>query len=155
MSAALLISDMTVIAAIGTDLQERVVREASALSEAFDDELHVVRALERKEYSDEESADEETTILNVSRPEAEIREYAEQSAAEAADGIAGEYEAVGMVGNPARKLIRYADDQDARYVVIAGRKRTAVGKVLFGSVTQSVLLNATCPVVTIMPDDEE
>jgi len=145
---------MTVIAAVGTELQDRVVREAWALSEAFDDELHVVRALEPENYPDDDETVLTREVGNVSRPEEEIRDYAAETAAEAAAEIASEYEAVGLIGNPARELIRYADDHDARYVVIGGRKRTAVGKVLFGSVTQSVLLNATCPVVTIMPEDE-
>lgn len=43
-------------------------------------------------------------------------------------------------GEPADAILRLADEQDAEMIVVAGRKRTPTGKVLFGSVTQSVIL---------------
>jgi len=43
-------------------------------------------------------------------------------------------------GEPADAILRLADEQDADMIVVAGRKRTPTGKVLFGSVTQSVIL---------------
>lgn len=42
---------------------------------------------------------------------------------------------------PADGILDLADDIDADLVVMGGRKRSPAGKVLFGSVTQSVLLN--------------
>nr|WP_268762303.1 universal stress protein [Halorubrum saccharovorum] len=44
--------------------------------------------------------------------------------------------------------MRYADERDARYIVVSPRRRSKTGKVLFGSVAQSILLNATTPVVS-------
>ena len=61
-------------------------------------------------------------------------------------------EVVGLVGRPSQRVIEYAEDVDADYLVVGGRKRSSVGKVLFGSVTQSILLNADCPVVTVMEE---
>ena len=43
-------------------------------------------------------------------------------------------------GEPADAILRLADEEDADMIVVAGRKRTPTGKVLFGSVTQSVIL---------------
>jgi len=42
---------------------------------------------------------------------------------------------------PAAGIRALADDVDADLVVMGGRKHSPAGKVLFGSVTQSVLLN--------------
>lgn len=52
-------------------------------------------------------------------------------------------------GDPAKEIIRVAEDISAKRVIMCGRRRTPVGKVLFGSVTQSVLLNSDIPVTVI------
>ncbi|MHB9288862.1 universal stress protein [Halobacteriales archaeon Cl-PHB] len=48
---------------------------------------------------------------------------------------------------PAAAIEATAADVDADQIVMGGRKRSPAGKVLFGSVTQSVLLNTDLPVV--------
>ncbi|MEY7851072.1 universal stress protein [Natrarchaeobius sp. A-rgal3] len=50
-------------------------------------------------------------------------------------------------GDPAATILAVADDADADAVVMSGRKRSPVGKALFGSVTQNVALNSPVPVV--------
>jgi nucleotide-binding universal stress UspA family protein len=42
---------------------------------------------------------------------------------------------------PSDGIRSLADDVDADLIVMGGRKRSPAGKVLFGSITQSVLLN--------------
>lgn len=49
-------------------------------------------------------------------------------------------------GDPANAIVELADERDADLIVIAGRKRSPTGKLLFGSVTQEVILNTTRPV---------
>lgn len=56
----------------------------------------------------------------------------------------------GRVGEPVKEILDESNRIDARYLVIGGRKRTAVGKAVFGSITQSILLNADLPVMTVM-----
>ncbi|OYR69650.1 universal stress protein UspA, partial [Halorubrum sp. E3] len=46
----------------------------------------------------------------------------------------------------------YAEEQDARYVVIGGRQRSPTGKALFGSVTQDVMFESPAPVVNVALD---
>ncbi|GGM60925.1 nucleotide-binding universal stress UspA family protein [Halarchaeum rubridurum] len=58
----------------------------------------------------------------------------------------------GRVGDPVAEILAEADRRDARYLVIGGRKRTPVGKALFGSTTQSILLDAEQPVLTVMSE---
>jgi nucleotide-binding universal stress UspA family protein len=50
-------------------------------------------------------------------------------------------------GDPAEAIIETADEFDADMIVVAARKRTPTGKVLFGSVTQAVLLGTDRPVL--------
>lgn len=50
-------------------------------------------------------------------------------------------------GDPAEAIISTADELDADMIVLAARKRTPTGKVLFGSVTQAVLLGTDRPVL--------
>ena len=58
-----------------------------------------------------------------------------------------EYEVTESSGDPAEAIIEAADTEDVDLIVIGGRKRSPAGKALFGSVTQSVILNAGRPVM--------
>lgn len=49
-------------------------------------------------------------------------------------------------GDPAEGILELASERDADAICVAARKRTPSGKVLFGSVTQSVLLSSDRPV---------
>lgn len=49
-------------------------------------------------------------------------------------------------GDPAQNIVEFARERDGDAICVAGRKRTPSGKVLFGSVTQSVLLESDQPV---------
>jgi nucleotide-binding universal stress UspA family protein len=60
-----------------------------------------------------------------------------------------EFEPVGLEGNPAEEILEHSTAEDAEYVVVSARKRSPVGQAVFGSVTQSVLLNADRPVVAV------
>lgn len=57
------------------------------------------------------------------------------------------------LGEPAEEIIDFVDEIDADHVVMAGRSRTPVGKIIFGSVAQQVLLHAPVP-VTLAPSNE-
>lgn len=49
-------------------------------------------------------------------------------------------------GDIAEDILDEADDLDVDLIALGGRKQSPVGKVIFGSVTQSVLLGADRPV---------
>jgi len=55
-------------------------------------------------------------------------------------------------GNPSETILEAAAETDADVICVAGRKRTPTGKVLFGSVTQAVILNADRPVLVVTTD---
>jgi nucleotide-binding universal stress UspA family protein len=54
---------------------------------------------------------------------------------------------------PTKALIGTAEERDADLIVVAGRKRTATGKVLFGSVTQATILETDRPVLVCGSDN--
>jgi len=50
------------------------------------------------------------------------------------------------------EIVRVAEESHAELIVIGIRPRSAVGKVLMGSVAQTVITEAPCPVLTVRPD---
>lgn len=139
---------MVVIAAVDRSAEgKRVVAEAATLAEAFDDALHVVHVLSRSEFTEigMEGIDEgQTADLD------EIRETAAEFARKAAEDVDVPFEAIGLIGKAAEEVTKYANNNDARYLVVGGRDRSPAGKAIFGSVTQDVLLNAEQPVVAVL-----
>lgn len=136
---------MVIIAAVDeSNRADEVIRQAKTLAEAFDDEIHVVHVLTSSKF------------VNLGRTKAEqgdpidmesVVNVASNIAAEAATSLDWPFEAVGLMGSPAERVVDYSNEQEARYIVVAGRKRSPAGKLVFGSVAQSILLNAECPVV--------
>ena len=57
----------------------------------------------------------------------------------------------GDLGDPSDNVVQVAQRRDARLVVLGLRDRTAVGKLVFGSTAQRILLDATCPVLAVKP----
>lgn len=57
----------------------------------------------------------------------------------------------GGVGEAGDEIIRIATETDADFVIVGGKSRSPVGKAVFGSTSQEVLLNAPCPVVYTSP----
>jgi nucleotide-binding universal stress UspA family protein len=53
---------------------------------------------------------------------------------------------------PSDYVVQVAQRRDARLVVLGLRARTAVGKLVFGSTAQRILLDATCPVLAVKPN---
>ena len=51
--------------------------------------------------------------------------------------------------DPAEDLIAVADEVDADLIVIGLRRRTPVGKLIMGRNSQTILLDASCPVLAV------
>ena len=144
---------MTIVAAVDrSERGDEIVEEAHTLANAFGEDLHVVHVLSQSEFIDLERTSVEDTGQAIDM--ADIRGIAREIAEESAEGITDDFEAVGLVGDAADEIVRYSSENDARYIVISGRRRSPVGKALFGSVTQSVLLDADRPVVTTIQKED-
>ncbi|WP_255169543.1 universal stress protein [Natrononativus amylolyticus] len=143
---------MTIVAAV--DRSERthdVVREAERLAEAFGDDLHVIHVLTRSEFVDlGQTSVESGESIDMKRVRAVAREFADEAVGDRT--LAVPVETVGLMGDPASRIVEYADDTNARYLVVSPRRRSPAGKAVFGSVAQSVVLNAECPVVSTLAE---
>lgn len=60
-----------------------------------------------------------------------------------------ELRALPFGSDPAEHLLKVAAEVNASLVVIGIRRRSPLGKAVFGSTAQQVLLNASCPVVAV------
>ncbi|WP_255167222.1 universal stress protein [Natrononativus amylolyticus] len=58
-----------------------------------------------------------------------------------------EVEAHDVTGDPASAILELADEFDVNAISLSARRRSPVGKVLFGSVTQAVILDSERPVI--------
>lgn len=122
---------------------ERVIGEAVALAQATGRESLVVHVLTRSDFVDLKRTDADRTDESIS--EDQIRNTGADIAEDQARPIADDFRLVGLVGKPAERIIEHAEDGKASFIVTSGRKRSPIGKVLFGSVTQSIILNADLP----------
>lgn len=67
-------------------------------------------------------------------------------------GLAGRVEVErGDLGDPSDAVVQVAQRREARLVVLGLRHRSPVGKIVFGSTAQRILLDATCPVLAVKP----
>lgn len=138
---------MTILAAVdGEHESDGVITVAADLASAYDDELVVLSVMSDEAFETRWRDREDYTVEIAS-------EAATARARTVLEGTLGD-DAVatlrGRIGEPAEEIVAEADDVDARYVVVGGRKRSPAGKVLFGSTTQAVLLSADRPVVATL-----
>lgn len=140
---------MSVIVAVDREnTNGRPLEEGNRLAEALGEELIVVHAMSQKAFQNLE----QSSVKNTGQPVEmdRVREIAAEASKEAIEKADVDATTVGLVGDPKNAVVRYAESRNTSYLVIGGRKRSAVQKAIFGSVAQSILLNSDCPVVTVL-----
>lgn len=65
------------------------------------------------------------------------------------DDLVCETDASVSVLSPGEYLVEFAQDNSIDEIVIGVKRRSKVGKFVFGSNAQFVILNAPCPVITV------
>lgn len=119
------------------ELSADVMREAQKHARVWNAELEIIKVVSRKDPI------KRSRLLEMEEElETEVREMFE--------GVAIPYGVQLDVDDIERgeKIIEMAEILDARLIFMGVKKRSRVGKMLFGSTAQYVLLNAPCPVVT-------
>lgn len=137
---------MTIVTAVDrSNRAPTIAKEGASLAAAFDEQLHIVNVLTQSEFVSLERTEVNSTGQALDMDE--VRTVAKSIADDAGADLEISYEAVGLMGDPADRVIEYAEQEEAHYIVVGPRKRSPTGKALFGSTAQSVLLNSSCPVV--------
>ena len=76
-----------------------------------------------------------------------------ETAVDVLESSALEYAVHERTGKPAREILNFATELDSDAIVLGVSRRSPVGKVLFGSVVQAVILESEQP-VTVVPEHE-
>ncbi|KPJ74679.1 MAG: universal stress protein UspA [Deltaproteobacteria bacterium SG8_13] len=121
----------------GSRVSADVIRVAKLHARVFDAKIYLIHSLKGgPEYTREEFESAEREL------ERALRVFSN-------DSISSESKLLVRGLDPGEDLVKFAEDHKSIEIVIGVRRRSRVGKALFGSTAQHVILNAPCPVVTV------
>lgn len=148
----LLLYTMTILTAIdGGPNSDRVVEAGYDLAKAYGDELVVSHVMPKDEFKSRHQTVPDYYRSNAVDEAEQIAAGLVEDTLDTTDGVRAD----GWVGEPSEVILRQADQLDARYIVVGGRRRSPTGKAIFGSDTQQILLNSPRKVVVVMGLMEE
>ena len=132
---------------------------------AYDGSRPAQQALE---YAVTHYGDEEITLLRVIEMgtgsldagfeilQERLRELRNETATEMADSVRQaiqdedvEFEIETAVGQPAREILEFAEDNDMDLVIVGNHGRSGIARVLLGSVAETVVRRSPTPVIVI------
>lgn len=118
---------------VGKDLLEQAVKQAKA----FDAEVHVVTSMMGGEKTEKEKIEEaEANLENA-------KQFLDSH------GVKNDVHLLIRGHSPGEDLVMFARENDIDEIIIAVKSRSKVGKILFSSTAQYVILKAECPVISI------
>jgi nucleotide-binding universal stress UspA family protein len=149
-----------------SDTAQAAVKYGSALAKQFQASLILLHVEERREYEvivEGERVVEETLAPGVSPPKTDDIVH---SAARMLIGrlltpedettLRAEYELLASgPGGPAAEIMRFAKEREIDLIVIGTHGRGGVQHLLMGSVAESVVRGASCPVLVVRPHEHE
>jgi len=122
----------------GSSHAKKALKLAQKHAKAWNAKIEVIEAITRSNPLD---------FQYIQKAEQEL----EEDVREILDGDKTSYETHLVLDNlsAGEQLVNFADRHKVHETIIGARKRSRSGKLLFGSTTQYVVLNAPCPVVTV------
>lgn len=132
----------------GSEHSEKAFEHALELPDVEITLLHVIAPVSAYGYADEEYFDYEgfqaQTERMYDRGEEILAEFRDTAESRGVD-----VETVLSTGKPAREILDTAETTDVDHIVMGSRGRSGVGRVLFGSVAETVTRRASVPVTIV------
>jgi len=129
---------------------------AAEVANVTGSELHLLHVVESEPYSPpfadvsyEEAKAWEAREPSLERDNERIRSFVEGQAQRMEAQGARVAEAQLSFGRPDKEIVRHAEDLDAGLVVVGNRGRGGIRRALMGSVCDSVVRHAHCPVMVV------
>ena len=121
----------------GSKVAENALKLAQKLANVLDASIYIVTSLEQGPQLQKVDIEKAEGELEYLRTPFNI------------DDINCETHVLVSYLTPGEDLVNFAKENRIDMIVIGVRKRTKVGKFVFGSTAQYVILEAPCPVVTV------
>ena len=118
---------------MGKDLMDVAVKQAKA----FEGEILIVTSLVGGESS--EAQEVVAAEKNLKQAKAYFDDY----------GIKSQTHLLVRGFEAGEDIVRFAEEKNVDEIIIGVRSRSKVGKLIFGSTAQIVILDAHCPVLTV------
>ncbi len=134
---------------------------AAEIANLTGSELHLLHVVPREPYPapfayipDETAEAWRTREASLEREGEQARSFVEGQAQRMEARGARIAEAHLSLGRPDKEVVRLAEDLNAGLVVMGSRGRGGIGRALMGSVSDSVVRHAHCPVMVVRPRQE-
>ncbi|MGM0605741.1 MAG: universal stress protein [Halobacteriota archaeon] len=148
---------MVILVAIDeNERSKRALRVGVDLARTYGDTLIALHVIPTEEYESHRRSIEaipELADVTITQKVGSAKTIAETMVRETIEDLEGvQFEPRGRVGDVAEEILDAVAEIDPRYLVMSGRRRSPTGKAIFGSISQTVLLNVDCPVVTTLQE---
>lgn len=121
----------------GLDVDNAVLDVAKKHAKAFNASLYIASSMERV------SEKEQMNLAKVEKQLAYVKETL------TAEGITCETHILVRGLTPGEDIVEFAVDRKMDEIIIGIEKKSKVGKLLFGSNAQYIILESPCPVVSV------
>jgi nucleotide-binding universal stress UspA family protein len=121
----------------GSKVADDIIKLAHKHAKAFKADIYIVTSLEQGPALKKEDIDKAESKLEKLRTPFKV------------DDIPCEAQVSVSYQSPGEDLVRFAKENDIDEIIIGVRRRSKVGKLVFGSTAQYVILEAPCPVVAV------